>query len=330
MNAFEYLMPQTFDAALALLADGKPGKLLVKAGGIDVVDRLRERLEAPPRVLSLRQIRDADPPIGIRADKTVAIHALATLAQLAANETLRERYPAIAEAAGDAATPAVRNVATVGGNLCQKPRCWYYRSNDFHCLKKGGSTCYAVEGDNRYHAILGAGACHIVHASNLAIVLMAHGASLRIVKHDGDKTTERIVPIDEFYRVPASPQDDEHALEPGELVREVILPAAGSGPKSWYLTVKEKESFDWPLVACAANVNDAANPRVVLGAVAPIPWRLKAIEQLVAGKAIDDGLLDQVRTRASQGAKPMSRNGYKVQLVGVIVERALREAAART
>ncbi len=330
MHAFEYLMPTSFDAALRVVESAPAGEVLVKAGGIDVLDRLKERLETPRRVLSLRQVRDL--PAGIEPQPSgqgLTIGALATLAQIAGSAEIRARYPALSEAAADAATPQVRNVATLAGNLCQKPRCWYYRSADFHCLKKGGSTCYAVAGDNRYHAIMSAGACHIVHPSNLALALMAHGASLRLVRMQDGKPLERTLPIDEFYRVPANPQDDEHVLQPGELLREVLLPAAGSGPRSTYLAIKEKQSFDWPLVACAANVNDRANPRVVLGAVAPIPWRLKAVEQALAGNELSEALLAKIRPQVNVGAHPMSRNGYKLQLTLVAVERGLREAARR-
>lgn len=330
MNAFELMTARTLDAALGLLAGGAKNRPLVKAGGIDVMDRLKERLETPLQVLNIRPAADAAlVRLGaVEKDKCFSIGALVTLADIAANAEIMRRMPALAQSAGEAATPQVRNVATLGGNLCQKPRCWYYRSHDFNCLKKGGSTCYSVEGENRLHAVFGAGACHIVHPSNTAVPLMAHGASVRIVRMAEGKRADRIVPLDDFYRVPANPQDDEHTLEPGELIAEVMAPDALSGPKSCFMSVREKQSFDWPLVACAANLNDKANPRVVLGAVAPIPWRLKKVEALIAGKDMNDALIEQARKLAMEGATPMKHNAYKVPLVGELVARTLQEAVS--
>lgn len=327
MNPFEYSTAQNFEAAAARLEKAKAGETLVKAGGIDVLDRLKERLDTPKAIINLRLAPIQPARIQMReTDGVVTVDALATLSQVGGHPEIVKRFPALAQACNEAATPQVRNAATVGGNLCQKPRCWYYRSADFNCLKKGGSTCYSVEGDNRYHAIFGAGACHIVHPSNAAISLLALGASVRLVRAAGGKPSERTVKLDEFFRVPANPQDDENVLEFGELIREVSIPLSAAGPRSAYLEAREKTSFDWPLVACAVNLNDPTQPRIVLGAVAPIPWRLPKVEQLIAGKKLDDALFSSVRESAAAGARPMTHNAYKVQLVGVMVERALREA----
>jgi xanthine dehydrogenase YagS FAD-binding subunit len=222
----------------------------------------------------------------------------------------------------------VRNTATVGGNLCQKPRCWYYRSQDFDCLKKGGPTCYAQHGDNRYHAIFGASACHIVHPSNIAVPLLGQGASLRLVRSQHGKRVERTVSLDEFFRVPISPRDDENVLGRGELVREVLVPLKGAGKRAAYIEAREKQSFDWPLVSCAVNLNEPSKPRVVLGAVAPIPWRLEKVEKLIAGRQLSDGVVERAKNVAMDGALPMSHNGYKLRLVGALVEQALRQASA--
>lgn len=327
MNAFEYVTAEGYELAAAQLAKSKPGETLVKAGGIDVLDRLKERIDTPKSVLNMRVAPVRPAGIAVRESESVlAIDALTTMAQVAENADVQKRFPALARACNDAATPQVRNAATIGGNLCQKPRCWYFRSEDFHCLKKGGSTCYAVEGDNRYHAILGAGACHIVHPSNAAVALLALGASVRVVRNEGGAAKERTIGLDKFFRVPANPLDDENILEFGELIREVTIPLSSAGPRSAYLEVREKVSFDWPLVSCAVNLNDRNNPRVVMGAVAPIPWRMLKIEELLIGKELGDELTATIRSAAAVGAKPMTHNAYKVQLVGVIVERALREA----
>ncbi|MGE0479148.1 MAG: xanthine dehydrogenase family protein subunit M [Phycisphaerae bacterium] len=327
MNAFEYAIADSFPSAAAFLAERKPGEALVKAGGIDVLDRLKERIEAPRVVLSLHPVARPSPPVASDADGTIVIHALTRLAELAADPLVRERLPALADAADEAATPQVRNMATVGGNLCQKPRCWYFRSQDFTCLKKGGSTCYAVEGDNRYHAIFGAGACHIVHPSNLAIPLLAYNAQLVLVKQADGKLAERTVAADEFFRVPTDPTNDEHTLAPGELIREIRIAKADAGLHSAYVEIGHKQSYDWALAACAVNLNDPGKPRVVLGHVAPIPWRLPAVEKLLANQSLSDPLVAKCKEMALAGAKPMRRNGYKTQLVGAALERALRAAA---
>ncbi len=328
MNAFEYVSAKELGAAANFLRTAEKGATLVKAGGVDVVDRLKERLAAPKAVLNILPLR---PAATISAeDGSTNLHALATLAEIAGHADARSRLAVLAEAAGEAASPQIRNVATLGGNVCQKPRCWYFRGSEFKCLKKGGDLCYAVNGDNRYHAVFGAGACHIVHPSNTAAALLALAAEFVVASAGADgKTALRTIAADEFFRVPADPTMDENTLEPGDLIEHVHVPAASHGPRSAYYDVREKQAFDWPLAACAANLNTADRPRIVLGAVAPIPWRLKKVEELIAGKSIDDALLTQARKLSMEGAKPMTGNGYKVQLVGVVVERALRLAASR-
>ncbi len=324
MTPFEYMTVESLEAAAKLLAGQRNGTLL-KAGGIDVLDRLKERLDAPRRVVSIREAQRETPAVRDAGDGGLILAATATLAQVAADERVRRDYPALAEAAGHAATPQVRNVATVGGNLCQKPRCWYFRSRDYPCLKKGGQTCFAVHGDNRYHAVFGAKRCHIVHPSNLAVPLVAYAAALRLVRHREGRLAERTVAIDDFFRIPADPQDDEHTLLDGELVAEVRLPPVAGPPRSGYVELREKQSFDWPLVTCAVNLA-GRQPRVVLGAVAPIPWRLRAVERVLAAGPPDEATMKQIRKAATFGAEPMSHNAYKLRLIEVAVERAIRAA----
>lgn len=332
MMPFQFVSASSFEAATLFLADKKPGEVLVKSGGVDVIDRLKEGIDQPATILNLRPVRDGlKEPIRETPDGLV-IHALTTLTEINSSELVREKYPALAAGTKKPATPQVRNQASIAGCLCQKPRCWYYRSLDFKCLKKGGDTCYAVGGDNRYHAILGAGACHIVAPSSAAPALLAYGAKLRIGRSNGGKFVERIIGLDEFYRVPANPQDDEWLLEFGELVLDITVPRAAAGPRAAYIELKEKQSFDWAMASCAVNLNDPANPRIVMGAVAPIPWRLPKIERLVAealgGKAgkLNDETLAQLRQTALADAKPMTRNGYKVTLAAAVLEHALRQA----
>jgi xanthine dehydrogenase YagS FAD-binding subunit len=329
MKSFEYVTAQSFAAAAGFLQDRPDGDTLVKAGGIDLLDRLKERLDTPKRLLNIR--RASGPAGGIAKTgehgTDITISATTTLTEIASHSEIRQRYPALAQAAEHTATPQIRNVATLGGNLCQKPRCWYYRSQDYRCLKKGGATCFAVNGDNRHHAIFGAGACHIVHPSNLAVPLLAYGATLRLLKHQAGKPHQRNVLLDDFFHVPPDPQQDENQLGSGELIFEVSLPLQKSDrPRSAYVELREKQSFDWPMVSCAVNLRDRSHPRVVLGAVAPIPRRLTAVESLLANRELSDSLIDEAKAVATRDANPMSHNAYKVQLVGVVLERTLRLA----
>lgn len=327
MKNFEYISAKNYESATAYLAGEGRKDTLVKAGGVDVMDRLKERLAQPERVLNLQPIQPL--PMIIPTDVTdLTIDAMTTLAALAMNPSVITHFPALATAASEAASPQIRSVATIGGNLCQKPRCWYYRSQDFQCLKKGGSTCFAVHGDNRYHAIIGAGACHIVHPSSIAIPLLAHAASIRIIASKNGKPTEREIPIDNFYRVPPNPQDDEHVLEPGELIRFIDVPLNMAGPRSAFVEIREKQAFDWPLAMCAVNLNDKAQPRVVLGAVAPIPWRAKKIEEMLVNADISEALIEKCGAAAKEGAQPLSHNKYKVDLISVAVMDAIRKANA--
>lgn len=326
MIPFEFVTARSFEAAAQLLAESRRGDVLLKAGGIDVVDRLKEGLDRPKVILNIRGLRPARADAVRKGDNGLTIHALATLTEINENEAVRADYPAVAAGTRKPATPQVRNVASLAGNLCQKPRCWYYRSLDFRCLKKGGDRCYAVNGDNRYHAVLGAGACHIVAPSSAAPSLMACGAMLRIGRYVDGKLAERTLPIADFYRVPSNPQDDEFQLGHDELILDVTLPQSAAGRHSAYVELKEKQSFDWAMASCAVNLNDRAAPRIVLGAVAPIPWRLPKVEQLVAGQKLTDTLIAEARRAAIVDARPMTNNGYKVTLAGAVLEHALRAA----
>ena len=263
----------------------------------------------------------------VRAEgKELRVGALATLADLAASPDARRGWAALAEAAAGAATPQVRNVATVGGNLCQRPRCWYFRSPDFLCLKKGGEKCFAVEGENQYHAIFGAQACGIVHPSSLGPALVAFGARLRVVSPAG----ERELGIEEFFAVPDDEVRAENVLGPQDLIVEVAVPAGRD--RSATLEVRERQSCDWPLamvtVAGALAGGKIADLRICLGAVAPRPWRLPKVEDLVRGQAPSDKLFREAGERATDGSQPMSQNAYKVQLVRALVHRALSQAFA--
>jgi len=325
MNSFEYGEPQTREEAIALLRGGERDTLL-KAGGIDLLDRTKEGLIAPSRLVNLLGLKELR---GIEtSDKELVLGPTVTLAQIASNKDIAAGWPALAQAAGSAANPQIRNVATIGGNLCQRPRCWYYRRAEFVCLKKGGTTCFAKEGRNRYHAIFGGGPSYIVHPSTMATALSALGARLRI---ESQGTKERELSIGDFFVLPAKDEERENVLAPGELITAIRVPRTNS--QSVYVVAKEREVYDWPLgeaaVAIELKGNAVDKASVVLGAAAPIPWRAQKAESILIGKRIDESVAEAAGRAAVEGAKPLSENGYKVPLLAELVRRAVLSIGAR-
>ncbi|MFN2549676.1 MAG: xanthine dehydrogenase family protein subunit M, partial [Myxococcales bacterium] len=239
-----------------------------------------------------------------------------TLAALADDSRIRKAAPALADAAAAAATPQIRNVATLGGNIAQRPRCWYFRKEDFHCRRKGGTTCFAIDGQNEMHAVFDNDLCAIVHPSGTATALTALGASLLLRGPGGERT----VAIDDFFVRPERDVMRENVLQPGELIVEVRVPIRQAA----YVKLMEKQSFDWPLAEAA--VAPGAEPRVVLGAAAPVPWRAPKAEALIKGRKIDEQLAVQAAKAAIEGARPLQRNEYKIALLQTAVKRALLAA----
>ena len=323
MNRFELAKPSSLAQARELLAE-KDGSV-AKAGGIDLLDHLKEHLVEPPRVVDLKSIPGLS-GIAVLADGGLRVKPLTTLAQMAAHATVGKSHPALARACGEAASPQIRNVATIGGNVLQRPRCWYYRLESYKCLKKGGEVCFAVGGENRYHAIFGGGPSYAPHPSNAAVALVAYGASFVLEGPKGSRT----VPASEFFTSPAKDPERENQLAAGEILTEIQVPAA-AGFKSVYDELRERAAFDWPLVSLAAAVQVEGGvvkqARIVLGAVAPIPWRAAKAEQALLGKAFAAGAIDAAARGAVFGAAPLSDNGYKVSLVQTLVRRTLTSLA---
>jgi xanthine dehydrogenase YagS FAD-binding subunit len=322
MNRFEVITPSDLPGASRLLS--QRGNIAL-AGGIDTVDLLKQEIIEPHALINLKGLSGMD---GIQSDAAAGLRigALVKLHQVADSAEVRERYAAIAEAAGTAATPQIRNLATVAGNLLQRPRCWYFRNPDVDCLKKGGLKCYAAEGLNRYHAILGGGPSYIVHPSNLAPALIAFGATAKVFGPKG----EHEIDLEQFFVLPWTDVLRENVLQPGEIITEIIVPLPLPGTNSVYLEAREKQSFDWPLVSVAAVVANAANhvqtARIVMGAVAPIPWRVPDAEKILAGATLDSAVAAHAADIALSGAKPLADNGYKVPIAKALVRRAILRA----
>lgn len=322
MNKFEVLKATSVAEAKDKFAE-KAGSVF-KAGGIDVIDHLKEHLVEPSRLVELKSIPGLS-EVKVDADGSLRIGAFVTLARLAADARVQKSHRALAIAAGEAASPQVRNVATIGGNVLQRPRCWYYRAEDYKCLKKGGDVCFAVGGENRYHVIFGGGPSYAPHPSNTAVALVAFGASFVL---DGPKGV-RTVPAADFFHLPARNPLKENGIEPGEVLTEVRVPPA-MGP-SLYDEVRERQAFDWPLVSMATVLKVEGGvikeARVVLGQVAPIPWRSARAEQALVGKPLNEATAGDAARAAIAGAAPLSDNGYKVSLVQTLVRRTVAALA---
>jgi xanthine dehydrogenase YagS FAD-binding subunit len=304
----------------ALAAPG--GRALPLAGGMDLLGLMKDYVAQPDRLVS---VKDLDATITKGPGGGLRIGCAVTLSDLAANADARRMYPALTEAAAEVGTPQIRNAGTVGGNLNQRPRCWYYRNEEFNCLKKGGSRCFAVDGENQYHAIFGGGPCHIVHPSSLAVPAIALDARFRIVGPTG----EREVAAADYYQMPDKNLLGETVLGPAEILTHVILPAPGQTRNATY-EVRFKQSHDWPLamasVALSLQGQNVRGARIVMGAVAPVPWRSTPAETALTGKRLTEQVAMEAADAAVATAKPMSGNAYKVQIARTAVKRAIMKA----
>jgi xanthine dehydrogenase YagS FAD-binding subunit len=328
MNSFEWANASTVESAVKLLkpAEGKtdpdeaPHAI---AGGQDLLTSLKAYIVRPSRVVNLKTINGLD---HIEADGAggLKIGAMATLTQLEEHPDVRAKFPGLAEAATSIATPQIRNLGTVGGNLCQRPRCWYFRLENYNCRKKGGEECYAKNGENKYNAILGGGKSNYVHPSDLAPMLVALGATVTVAGSDGKRT----VPLEKFFVLPSDDVRRETVLKEGEIVTEITVPASPVAPRSTYLKFKERDSLDFAMSAVAAAVELGPDKmikqaRLVLGGVATIPWRVPKAEAYLTGKPINDETQAEAAKIALDGAKSMGQNGYKIPLTQTLVRQAL-------
>jgi len=330
MKAFKIHRPTTIEDATGLLPSGRgpaeshePRPI---AGGQDLLTEMKDRIVTPDAVVDLRSIAGLD---GFDTEQDLELGALTTIATIARDAAIASTWGAVSRAANSVASPQIRTQATLGGNLCQRPRCWYYRHEDAPCIKKGGSECFAESGLNKYNAIFGGGPSYIVHPSDMAPALVVLDAT---VTKRGPRD-ESSLPLEEFFTLPSEGSIvRENILKANELLIGVSVPRPAAGWKSTYLKFKERSSYDFALVSVALSLKldggtiEAA--RLVLGGVAPIPWRVPAAEEFLAGKENTPATWSQAAEVALEGAEPLEQNGFKVPLAKGLIQKALRELSA--
>jgi len=324
MKSFEYAAPKTLKEAAAMLSD-KWGETEILAGGTDLVTSLKQQITEPKRVVSLRNISEIK---GIEIEKKgVRIGAMTTLAELAENRHIKEHFPALVTAAQGIGSPQLMSVGTVGGDLCQRPRCWYYR-NGFGLFAAHDGASLVREGDNRYHAIFGNdGSALFVNPSSLGPALIALGAAMTAT---GPKGKTRKMAADKFFQTPKSDKERETALRPNEILTDIFIPIKGLRNATY--EVRHRHGLDWPYVTATVafqiKTGTASDACVVLGHVAPVPWHSTGASKALNGAKVDAASAAKCGEAATQGAKTLSKNGYKIQLVKAAVKRAVLAAAA--
>lgn len=318
LGTFTYVRASSLDDALKQLE--RTGSY-PHSGGTDLLGCLRDGVMKAETVVSLGRI-DGLRGIAPGADGGLRIGALTTIAELAGHADIKARCAALSQAASVVASPQLRNQGTIGGNLCQRPRCWYFRG-DYDCARKGGDVCYAADGENRYHCIFGGGRCQIVHPSDTAPALVALDASVRVAGPKG----ARVVPLEKFFVLPADDVLRETVLARGEIVTEVLLPPADPAVRSSYRKVRARGSWDFAMaglaLAIAMKGDRIERARAVLSGVAPIPWRSAGLERALAGQRLEARTISRAADAAVAGAEPLAQNAYKVPLVRGLVEEVL-------
>jgi len=330
MRAFEYVTPTKKEQVATLL--GEQGSIL--AGGTDLLALMKDDVVSPKRLVNIKQI-DGLRGISYQPGDGLRIGALTTLAELAEAKTELAAYPMLMETVNEAASPQIRNLATIGGNMCQRPRCWYFRNGMGLMAKAPDGKSMVVEGDNRYAAILGNyGPGYFVSPSTIAPALIAYGAKIRLYSAKRTGSGVRELPLENFFVIPKSENDLEHDLRSGEMVIEIVVPPPPQNVKAGTYEVRQRAAFDWPLAQASVTVemdgNTVKSARVVLGQVAPIPWRSLGSEQALVGNAITPETATAAANQAVVRARPLSHNKYKITLTKVAVKRAILRAAGQS
>jgi xanthine dehydrogenase YagS FAD-binding subunit len=327
MRAFEYVSPTTKEQAVALLSS-RWGETEVLAGGTDLLALMKDDVVRPRRLVNIKEIPELR-GINFSTRTGLRIGATVRLEELLDHPDVARHYPALVHALHGITSPQIRNMGTVGGDLCQRPRCWYFRAGFGLLARDETGRSLVLEGDNRYHAVLGnEGPAYFVNPSGLAPALIAYGARLRIF---GPRGT-REVPVERFFRIPKTEDEREYDLQPNEIVTEVLVPPPPAGMVSATYEVRHRAALDWPLatasVALELEGGRVRSARVVLGQVAPIPWPSPEAERVLVGKAVTEEVARAAADAAVHKARSLGRNGYKIQLARVAVRRAIERAVS--
>jgi xanthine dehydrogenase YagS FAD-binding subunit len=327
MRPFDFASPDSIDQALTMVGAPGNGEARLLAGGTDLLTLMKADITNPSMLVDIKRVGELDDQIREDGDG-LEIGALTTLAQLEDSPLIRERYPALAAAVALAATPQLRNMATIGGNLLQRPRCWYFRNPHIACWLKGGDTCPARTGENQLHALFGADPCVAVHPSDLATALVALAAEVRL----RGPAQERTITLEQLFAPPTAERRTETVLGRDELIVSIRLPALAPGATSTYLKAMDRKVWAFAVVGVGASMrmsgNQITEARLVLGGVAPVPHRARAAEQALTGAEANDEVIAEAATLALAEATPLSQNGYKVPLATALIRRALTSLAS--
>ncbi|MCU7497068.1 MAG: xanthine dehydrogenase family protein subunit M [Ignavibacteria bacterium] len=322
MKNFNYIQPKSLKEASDILKK-KPHEAMLYAGGTDALGLMKQDIIKPEEVVNLKSVPGLN-YISYTNGKGLRIGALTELAEIAENPVISEKYPILRHAALAVASPQLRNLGTIAGNLCQRPRCWYYRE-EFNCLRKGGDMCYAFDGQNKYHCVIGGGPCFIVHPSDLAVVLLALDAKLTVF---GDRKT-RTVQLKDFFVSPGDDYQHENNLKAGEIITEIQIPELPQDAKSAFVKFRERGVWDFAVVSVGAVIRKEGSKvisgKLAFGGVAPIPWMDESLNAKLPGVALSEEPVAQLVSEILKKAEPLSKNAYKVPLVRNLTKRLLLE-----
>lgn len=325
MREFNFTNPSTLDEASKILKTSDSSSALL-AGGTDLLSLIKHEIIDPENLVNIKNLNGFD-KIVYRKGEGLKLGAFVRISDIAEHQIIKDKFTVLSDAASVIASPQLRNMGTIGGNLCQRPRCWYYRE-EFDCIRKGGDICYAYLGKNKYHCIVGGGPCYIVHPSDTAVALTALDAKLTIYSNGDYKTR----PIQEFFILPEVNYLKENILEPGEIVTEIFIPEPKADVKSKYIKFMERNAWDFAVVsvACVMNLSNGkiSSGKLAWGGVAPVPWQEAQLNQKMGGLSIDDNSVEEFSKSLFENAEPLEHNEYKLILAKNLTKRIIKEIAA--
>lgn len=322
MTDFEFVKPKTFKEAENILLK-ESGTAMPYSGGTDLLGLIKNQVIKPIKLVDLKSLENMD-AINHKLGEGLWLGSLAKIAEIAESEKIKNLCSILSEAANEVASPQLRNVGTLGGNLCQRPRCFYFRE-DFDCIRKGGSTCYAYDGNNKYHCIVGGGPCYIVHPSDMAVALLALDAKVVIYS----KGEMKEVPLSEFFVLPDDDFLQENILKAGEFITGVVISETQPDAHSTYMKIKERDAWDFAIVSVGAvietNGNKIKKGRIAFGGVAPKPWIDENLNKTLAGMELTDSSIESAAAKVLMDAEPLEMNKYKVILTRNLIKKVLKD-----